>query len=91
MSLDDCLSLYIDELEANQPVENGCDAERLWGRPVGCNGFDGECGCKTARWRRQNTQYIDRRANWVFMCDDCYAANEDFWAERWRDYYASMC
>lgn len=90
MSLDDCLDLYINELEAGKPVRDEHDAERLWGRPTSCEGFDGLCTCKDACWRRQNTQYIDRRANWVFMCQNCYTANEDFWAERWRDYHGSM-
>ena len=37
--------------------------------------------------RRQNTQYIQEESNWVTCCDECFEEVEEYWAERWAEYY----
>ena len=41
------------------------------------------------RNRRQNTAYADNKLNWVFLCDECAAENDEYWKERWDEYYSS--
>lgn len=54
-----------------------------------CHGADGPCFRKGKR-RRQNTAYCDDELNWVFFCDKCQEMNEEYWAERWSDYYSML-
>ena len=54
-----------------------------------CTGFDSPCG-KPARFRRQNTQYAEEISNWVCMCDDCFDKNEEYWTDRWEEYYSGI-
>lgn len=51
-----------------------------------CTGMYQPCG-RIAKRRRQNTQYVDEESNWVIMCDECFAENEEYWAGMWADYY----
>lgn len=37
--------------------------------------------------RRQNTQYTQEESNWVTCCEECFAEIEDYWAERWAEYW----
>jgi len=53
----------------------------------------GICGCQslsfTLKYRRQNTQYVDDRSNWVKSCKPCFEEIEQYNQERWDEYYAS--
>lgn len=40
--------------------------------------------------RRRNTAYSNPEFNFVTQCDDCFAIEEEFWAEQWADYYAGQ-
>ena len=51
-----------------------------------CTGMYNPCD-KPGKRRRQNTQYADDERNWVIMCDDCFAENEEYWRGMWADYY----
>lgn len=48
------------------------------------------CGCKGAARRRQNTAYVNDERNWAILCPLCQDANDDYWRERWDEYYASV-
>ena len=54
-----------------------------------CHGFDAPCS-HIGKIRRQNTQYVDDERNWVFLCNECNKRNEEYWADMWREYYASV-
>ena len=54
-----------------------------------CDGLYGPCFCKGHR-RAQNTAYVDEKRNWVFLCDTCMEANDEYWKEMWREYYGSV-
>ena len=38
--------------------------------------------------RRQNTQYVDDESNFATLCDDCQSDADEYWSERWAEYYA---
>ena len=86
MSLDDCLDLYISDMERCRPVKDGKEAELRWGKPPCCHGIEGECG-KEAQWSRQHTFFQEERSNWVFLCDECRVVNDARWEEQWAEYY----
>ena len=54
-----------------------------------CDGMYGECFCKGSR-RRQYTQYVLEGSNWVFLCDTCMEANDEYWKEMWKEYYGGV-
>jgi hypothetical protein len=54
-----------------------------------CQGHDAPCE-NTGTWQRQNTRYIDDASNWVCLCEECFAAREEIWAECWREYWSSV-
>lgn len=37
--------------------------------------------------RRMNTMYAEDRLNYTTCCLECFTDVEEYWAERWRDYY----
>ena len=51
-----------------------------------CNGMYGPCFKKGTK-HRQNTAYHDDKRNWVFLCPRCSEANNEYWAEMWREYW----
>ena len=53
-----------------------------------CDGWSGYC-FNTGKKQRQNTHYADDKENWVFVCDDCLEYINDYWKERWEDYYGN--
>ena len=55
---------------------------------IQCWGVDGPCSSMNATRQRQNTAYVNDEQNWVVMCPECAAANEAYWDDMWRDYYA---
>ena len=48
------------------------------------------CGKKgpDVQKRRQNTAYHDDASNWSVLCPDCQAEANEYWAERWAEYYS---
>lgn len=40
--------------------------------------------------RRQNTRYCNDNENWFISCRPCFQENEEYWAERWADYYSDL-
>jgi len=52
-----------------------------------CQGMHGPC-FRLGKRRRQHTFYVEDELNWVFMCDDCFEENEEYWNERWNEYYS---
>ena len=55
-----------------------------------CQGFDGPCKSRKAKLRRQNTKYVNDEMNWVIACDQCFEGIEEYWAERWAEYYSMI-
>jgi len=51
-----------------------------------CEGWEHPC-FKKGKLRRQNTQYVDDKINFVFLCDECMKANDEHWNGMWSDYY----
>ncbi len=43
-----------------------------------------------AFWSRQNTQYVDDKSNWVCCCDKCFEEIQDYWSDRWSEYYSGL-
>ena len=37
--------------------------------------------------RRTNTAYVEDDLNYCYLCKGCYILEEEYWAERWKDYY----
>ena len=54
-----------------------------------CHGVCGPC-FRRGRLRRQNTRYVDESRNWVFLCDKCAYINNEYWLERWQEYYSEV-
>ena len=53
----------------------------------------GQCwGCRerTGRMRRQNTAYVNDLDNWACLCTECQEEANEYWAERWADYYGNV-
>lgn len=40
--------------------------------------------------RRTNTKYKDDNSNWLISCRPCFEKAEEYWAERWADYYNGL-
>jgi hypothetical protein len=38
--------------------------------------------------RSTRTAYYDESMNWETSCIDCYEEHDDYWLERWQEYYA---
>lgn len=51
-----------------------------------CQGCD-KTGPEVMR-RRQNTQYADESCNFAVLCHDCQKDADEYWNERWAEYYA---
>ena len=65
---------------------------RIRGTHVGRFGFCPMClhWKTTIELRRQMTQYTDDASNWMTQCRECQDYADDYWAERWRDYYSDI-
>ena len=44
---------------------------------------------KDVEKRRMNTRYVDKESNFLISCLECYDHSEEYWKERWDDYYSS--
>jgi protein-arginine kinase activator protein McsA len=40
--------------------------------------------------RRQRTQYVNDESNWVYLCESCTKVNNEYWNDRWADYYSDV-
>ncbi len=40
--------------------------------------------------RRMNTAYTNDYDNSMTSCDACYEEQEEYWKERWEDYYRGL-
>ena len=48
-------------------------------------------GClKEGTWRRQNTNFENDRDNWGCYCPQCQIEEDEYWKERWLEYYHSV-
>ena len=48
------------------------------------------CGTFPAFTYHQNTRYEDPKLNIVTLCTTCRIKNDEYWEERWSEYYASL-
>lgn len=39
---------------------------------------------------RQRTQYYDDELNWATLCNECRKGNDEYWDERWAEYYGDI-
>lgn len=37
---------------------------------------------------RQNTQYVEEASNWACLCPEHMDDNDEYWEERWAEYYS---
>lgn len=44
----------------------------------------------TVERRRMNTAYADEESNYLTSCLACFEMSEDYWRERWADYYGGL-
>ena len=52
----------------------------------------GICPCcnrqvNTLAKRLMNTQYANPEDNYIYSCKECWEKSEDYWKERWEEYY----
>lgn len=46
-------------------------------------------GCnKVGEWRRQRTHYVNDIDNWCCYCEEHHARNDEYWDERWKEYWS---
>lgn len=53
----------------------------------------GKCKyCNKIKWsikkRERNTAYVDTKANYLKACKDCQKRDDEYFAERWAEYYS---
>jgi hypothetical protein len=50
----------------------------------------GHCGSQGVypKRRRMSTAYQDEKSNYIEECDDCFEITEEYWEERWAEYYS---
>jgi len=66
----------------NQPTAQGVGVNTM----VRCQ----ICGKNGAQRRRQNSAYVDDNKNFATLCDDCQEDANEYWQERWNDYYSMI-
>lgn len=42
----------------------------------------------TVERRRMNTSYVNEDSNYETCCLECHDGHEEYWRERWEEYYA---
>lgn len=42
----------------------------------------------TVAKRATRTAYVDPESNWEISCIDCFEEHDEYWRERWDEYYA---
>jgi len=53
-----------------------------------CEGFYGDCERTDAIEFRMNTRYADEERNYRVLCPVCQQHSEEYWADKWAEYYA---
>lgn len=48
------------------------------------------CHINRGHRRRQHTSYVDDKLNWARLCNECQADADEYWKERWDEYYAGL-
>lgn len=64
-------------------------ARKIKGSPKG-NLICQACGAKNASRNRQRTAYVDDEKNFSTLCPRCQDENDEYWDERWNEYYSSV-
>jgi hypothetical protein len=49
-----------------------------------------KCGDPNGVCYRQRTAYHDDRQNFVTLCPECRAENDDHWDTMWSEYYSGL-
>ncbi len=47
------------------------------------------CGESPAKRQRQNTAYHVDSMNWATLCPKCQTEADEYWRERWDEYYSN--
>lgn len=85
----DCKSYWIKEECNHLHFSEAClDCTR--NIPQQCPGYDCECEGKDATIKHQNTAYVQQCFNYILLCDFCMKQNEEYWKERWDEYYSQV-
>lgn len=50
-----------------------------------CMGWTGPCG-RPGKLDAQNTAYEKLISNYICLCEECWAENEEHWASMWAEY-----
>ena len=45
------------------------------------------CGKSNAIRYRMRTAYADDEKNYAILCPECQEESDEYWTERWNDYY----
>ena len=53
-----------------------------------CEAKGYRCGGGRAYFAPMNTMYEDELSNWHYGCRDCHEEINDYWEERWAEYYS---
>ena len=48
------------------------------------------CKKRGAKRRPQLTQYLDEELNWDCLCESCQEGADEYWQERWDEYYSGL-
>ena len=46
--------------------------------------------CKNVKSRRMSTMFSDEKDNITICCEECFRDIEEYWKERWADYWAGI-
>jgi len=79
---DELIDLFI---EANIILSIIDFLENKYGTPQTCWGGQNEPCRNKGAWQRRNTNYTEPERNWVFMCDECFVQEQEFWDEKWQE------
>ena len=55
-----------------------------------CPGYGYRCWGFGAIRRRQNTAYVKDEMNYVTCCGECFQGIQEYWQERWDEYWSSV-
>lgn len=81
---DDAVNLFIKETVVQTMPEK---LKARHGELVTCQGKEGDCSSR-GEWHRRNTAYADEMDNWVFLCDECFNWEQEYWDAQWAEYYS---
>lgn len=55
-----------------------------------CQGFEEPCKDVNAKWERNNTNYLEDKYNWSYLCPEHRETCDAYWDEMWAEYYADQ-